>query len=80
MTIAIIYSTQCTSPDLVPSPEFISYHFTDGEIEGPGGLNNLPKVLQLVKTWRHDLTQEFRLQVAHTLHNYIVTERLRIVQ
>lgn len=62
---------------LVPFPELISDHFTDGETEGPAGLNNLPKVLQLVKTWRHDSTQEFSLQVAHTLHNYIITERLR---
>ena len=46
---------------LAPFPEFISYH-TDGEVEGPGGLNNLPKVQQLVKTWRRDLTQEFSLQ------------------
>ena len=32
---------------LVSFPELISDHFTDGETEGPAGLNNLPKVLQL---------------------------------
>lgn len=81
MTTAIIYSTQCTSPDVSSFPwvHFIPF-YRWGNRNKPGGLNNLPKVLQLVMTWRCDLTQEFHLQVAHTLHNYIVTERLRIVQ